>query len=587
MSAKLRGLNKILAALIDTFSSATALSAATTFSGVPTVSGIAANSSVSLANTSDQATFSIQISVGSAFNGTLSFYGLEPDGSTLQLVNAHQRGTTTIANTTAINTGVATNQVWQGAISGFKAIYVVCTAYTSGSVSVQLGLSAAPYAQAILNTINANIAQIGGTPLSLGQATMAASIPVTIASNQSAIPVSGTITATNPSVGSDGSAAPTSSTQIGGSDGTNLQPLQVDGAKNLKINLAAGTAATNADTTIGGTTAPAKALLIAGKTNDGTPQYQPLPEGAGGRSVIVEGYAGGTAVPVSAASLPLPSNAAQETGGNLATLASIVASSKAAVKAGSGDFADGAIATLGTEADSAWGLSGNATVIALLKELNLLLQHVAYDATTRLQSSLYGKNSAAGDTALGVDSNGFLYTHQKLAGSDLADSNAMPTIANIQQMVLNGKGYSCSTGLITAAANQAFSFFVPNTSTKNVLIWSVRVAYGNASQTNQFQYLTADDSNITAGTSCAGNAVNLKYGGAASASGFAMHYNSAVASVSGTALDESFNPINNSLELLSPGMFLLIPAGTAGGIAVYTGTTASGKWAGTVRFCEY
>jgi len=38
---------------------------------------------------------------------------------------------------------------------------------------------------------------------------------------------------------------------------------------------------------------------VSGKSNDATAQYQPIPEGAGGRSVIVEGYGGGTAVPIS------------------------------------------------------------------------------------------------------------------------------------------------------------------------------------------------------------------------------------------------------------------------------------------------
>ena len=60
----------------------------------------------------------------------------------------------------------------------------------------------------------------------------------------------------------------------------------------------------------GGTVAPSKVQMVGGKTNDGTAQYDIMPEGAGGRSVIVEGFAGGTAVPVSAASLPLPSGAA-------------------------------------------------------------------------------------------------------------------------------------------------------------------------------------------------------------------------------------------------------------------------------------
>jgi hypothetical protein len=41
-----------------------------------------------------------------------------------------------------------------------------------------------------------------------------------------AIPVSGTVTTINPSVGSNDSAIPTSSTQIGGSDGTNLRALR-------------------------------------------------------------------------------------------------------------------------------------------------------------------------------------------------------------------------------------------------------------------------------------------------------------------------------------------------------------------------
>ena len=48
-----------------------------------------------------------------------------------------------------------------------------------------------------------------------------------------------------------------------------------------------------------GTTAPTMFQFIGGKTNDATAQYQPIPEGAGGRSIIVEGVSGGTAVPVS------------------------------------------------------------------------------------------------------------------------------------------------------------------------------------------------------------------------------------------------------------------------------------------------
>jgi hypothetical protein len=146
----------------DTFGSATNLTAATTFAGVPTISQLIANSSVSLANPGNQATFIAEINIATAFNGTLSFYGLEPDGASLQQINAHQRGTSVFANNTAINTGVALNQTWVGNCAGFKSVYVVCTTFTSGSASVQLGLSAAPYAVHASSSDGA-IATLGST----------------------------------------------------------------------------------------------------------------------------------------------------------------------------------------------------------------------------------------------------------------------------------------------------------------------------------------------------------------------------------------------------------------------------------------
>lgn len=46
--------------------------------------------------------------------------------------------------------------------------------------------------------------------------------------------ISGSITASNPSVGTAGAAAPNSATMAGGFDGTNLQAFKVDGSGNLK-----------------------------------------------------------------------------------------------------------------------------------------------------------------------------------------------------------------------------------------------------------------------------------------------------------------------------------------------------------------
>lgn len=94
-------------------------------------------------------------------------------------------------------------------------------------------------------------------------------------------PVSGTVTANagtgsynNASVGTDGSAIPLSSTLVGGSDGANLQPLQVDASKNLKVNIAAGSlTASNPSVGTDGVAIPTSSTLIGG--SDGT-NLQPL-----------------------------------------------------------------------------------------------------------------------------------------------------------------------------------------------------------------------------------------------------------------------------------------------------------------------
>src|SRR5579883_1265873 len=290
----------------------------------------------------------------------------------------------------------------------------------------------------------------------------------------------------------------------------------------------------------------------------------------------------------------LPSGAGQalqlDNSGNLKTTATLNPPAVQRVDAQSGDFVAGSIVDLATLLALA-GTSGDANTVAsfmgrLTKIRDLLGSTLTDDVIDRWARQM-GQVDIARTLGAAISASNPLFVTQSQNGAVLSDTNPEVNISNIQQMILSGKGFSCSTGLITAAANQAASFFVPNTSAKNVLIWSVRVMYSNASQVSQFQYLSADDANITAGASCAGNVLNLKSGGPASASGFAMHSNSGVASVAGTALDEVLNAVNQSTELLSPGMFLLIPAGQAGGIAVYTGTTAAGKWTVTVRFCEY
>ncbi|SRR5579884_752116 len=267
------------------------------------------------------------------------------------------------------------------------------------------------------------------------------------------------------------------------------------------------------------------------------------------------------------------------------------------VNAQSGDFVAGSVVDLATLLTLA-GTAGDAgTVASLMGRLTALKADLDTLAAI-VSSSKAAIKGGAGDIVdlatlltkfnAALDGNGFVQTHQKLGGNDLADTNAMPTITDIQQMILNGKAFNCSTGLVIAAANQAAEWFADGTQAKNVLIWSVRVMYSNASQISQFQYITAKDATLTGSgvTHDIGNAVNLKAGGSAPQSGVTMDHNVA-ATPTGTALDEVLTPSTQVLEMLSPGMFLYIPASTAGGIAVYTATTAAGKWSVTVRWVEF
>lgn len=104
-------------------------------------------------------------------------------------------------------------------------------------------------------------------PATLGQKAMAASMAVTIASDQSALPITGSITATNPSVSTTGTAVPTSATMVGGSDGTNLKALKVSTAGVLSIDGSAVTQPVSAASLPLPTGAATSALQTTGNTS--------------------------------------------------------------------------------------------------------------------------------------------------------------------------------------------------------------------------------------------------------------------------------------------------------------------------------
>lgn len=100
-------------------------------------------------------------------------------------------------------------------------------------VSVRLSDGSGFYAGATETNLTSLRAQI---PTSLGPTTMAASLSVTIANNQTAVPVSGTVTAINAANGTLGSTAPTVATQIAAQQSGNLQYLAATAAGLLKVD---------------------------------------------------------------------------------------------------------------------------------------------------------------------------------------------------------------------------------------------------------------------------------------------------------------------------------------------------------------
>jgi hypothetical protein len=154
----------------------------------------------------------------------------------------------------------------------------------------------------------------------LGTVTVSGSVSV---SNFPATqPVSGTVTVSNPDVqfadNAASGATPTGTLSMGwDSVNSKIRALKVDASQNLLVDVSNASIAVTGTffqatqpvsiaatvsvqgTTTDGTTTETNFLVIGGESNDVTAQYQPIPLGAGGRSVIIEGVASGTAVPIS------------------------------------------------------------------------------------------------------------------------------------------------------------------------------------------------------------------------------------------------------------------------------------------------
>jgi hypothetical protein len=195
-------------------------------------------------------------------------------------------------------------------------------------------------------------------------------------------------------------------------------------------------------------------------------------------------------------------------------------------------------------------------------------------------SGLVGALNPAGIiNGLGLDAAGNL----KVTSGGNPVTNPTITEDQIRAWIANGQGFSASTGILNSASgtnNYALSIFNPNTSGKNILIYSIQVANGSGGTTAILQRVTADPA-FTAVTP-----LNAKLGGSASA--IAGHVSQATSNqtLSGT-YDQVITIASTTMELLTSGAVILLPNGSNNGLVAYIQTYSAAINSILMRWVEY
>lgn len=139
------------------------------------------------------------------------------------------------------------------------------------------------------------------------------------------------------------------------------------------------------------------------------------------------------------------------------------------VNAQAGDFVDGAVSTIGLKADAAvTNPASSGSVIALLKGLLTRIgTTLGFDNTNELKTSVYGKNSAAGDTALQLNSDGSLYGDiRRVAGNAIAPgSNAVPILSSAATGYV--AAYGSNPAALTSSTDYSFKWGASGTTQVN------------------------------------------------------------------------------------------------------------------------
>lgn len=368
------------------------------------------------------------------------------------------------------------------------------------------------------------------------------------------LPITGSISATNPSVSSTGAGIPTSATMVGASDGTNLQQLLVESAS--QRNLRVGLFQAGNEAAVSG----ANALKV-----DGSAVTQPVSGTFWQATQPVSGT-----VTANAGTGPFPA---------AGMVASGASNANNPVKIGGVYNTTQPTVTTGQVVDAQATARGAQVVAPGVDNFGVQIQATAGTAlgadqsNTELKVSLYGKQTAAGDTPVLVDSSGRVYVNV----------NSLPALAagsaNIGGVEIFDSG---GTNKLAVDASGRLTL-IPNAST-NVAQLGGTTTSTNSGTIDGGTLRTVQGGAATGTkTSVAGSASSVTILASNTSRKGALIYNDSTALLyldlsGGTASTSSY-----SVQVPSQGFF------EAPGPAVYTGAI-TGIWAsatGNARVTEF
>jgi hypothetical protein len=380
-----------------------------------------------------------------------------------------------------------------------------------------------------------------------------------------------TATATNPSVGTDGAAIPTSSTLVGASDGTNLQPLQVDGSGNLKI--VGSITASNPSVSTDGSAIPASSTLIG--ASDGTLLQQLLVESATNRNLRISLYSGANEATISGGALTVAGTVTANAGTGNHTVVQATGSNLHAVLDASSAvighvIADASTAVIGhVIADT-----GSTTAVTSLPALPTGANTIGNVGLVTGAATIGAVTQASGPWTSNLT---------QINSAAIGVGNPFLTNDIVRAYTQSAQGFAATSDKITSsvAQNAGVFLFNPNTA-KTCVITAIRVYNTAASAQPQLRTITtAPTTGYTAITP-----INRVIGNAAT-SLMTSGYNANVGSITGTAIDTLNSSTNTTLEFCQNNKVYILPPSSNQGLLVWFAEGGTGSFGVTFEYVEY